>query len=224
MKTGFHILVVLVMIAILVSACAAEQPVVNPGTVPSSLQTIEAAAEDIIDFASSGNWDKINADLTDIEQAWMSYQSQADNDGASQEIRDAMISALADLKTASASKGASATLQGSNDISAAVVELFALYNPKVPADIGRLDVLERQVILDLTAKDYAAAEASLARAKSVWEQVKPSVSEHNGKNVTAEFDASLATQESALNATDDTALRSEASNALEIVDEMEQLY
>jgi hypothetical protein len=105
-----------------------------------------------------------------------------------------------------------------------VVELFALYNSKVPADIGRLDVLERQVILDVAAKDYWAAEASLANTKSVWEKVKASVLEHNGKDVAAEFEASLAAQESALDAKDDTALTNEAKNGLEIVDALEQLY
>jgi hypothetical protein len=102
--------------------------------------------------------------------------------------------------------------------------MFALYHPKVPADIGRLDVLERQVILDIAAQDYSAAETSLVKTKSVWEEVKPSVLEHDGKNAAAEFDASLAAQESALNDKDDAVLRNEANNALEIVDEMERLY
>src|SRR6185436_19330969 len=96
------------------------------------------------------------------------------------QVQDAMNSALADLQAASASKDASATMQGSNDVSAAVVELFALYGPKVPADIGRLDVLERQVILDVAAKDYTAATKSLAKTMSVWREVKPSVLAHEG--------------------------------------------
>ena len=223
MKNRMQLLLIPIAI-IALSACGAQPLSNSAGVIPNDLQTIEAAAEDIIDFAPSGNWDKISADVTDIGNAWKSYQPQASKDGASQEIQDAMTSALTKLETASASKDASSTMQSSNDVSAAVVELFALYSPKIPADIGRLDVLERQVILDVAAKDYAAAEATLARAKSVWEQVKPSVLEHNGKNVAAEFDASLATQESALNAKDDAALRSEASNGLEIVDEMERLY
>ena len=151
---------------------------------------MKPAAEDIIDFAPSGDWDKISKDVTDIESAWKAYQPKASQDGGSQEIQDAMNSALATLKAASASKDASATMQGSNDVSAAVVELFALYGPKVPADIGRLDVLERQVILDVAAKDYSAAKASLAKTMSVWGEVKPSVletmakmSQHNSRKV-----------------------------------------
>ena len=221
MNIRIQLLVLLLFVSIFNSACAAEQPETKPSSVPSTLQTIEAAAEDIIDFAPSGNRDKISGDVADIENAWKSYQPQASKDGASQEIQKAMISALSELQTALSAKNPAATMQASNNVSAAVVELFALYNPKVPADIGRLNVLERQVILDVAAKNYTAATTSLAKTKSVWKEVKSSVLEHAGRNVAAEFEASLTIQESALNDKDGTALTSEASNGLGIVDKME---
>jgi hypothetical protein len=224
MKNHIRPLIWLMLIAvILLTACGAKTPS-NPGVVPNSLQTIEADAEDIIDFAPSGNWDRIGTDVTDIENAWKSYQPQAGNDGASQEIQGAMTSALTQLEMASAAKDSAGTMQASNDISAAVVDLFALYDPTIPANIGRLDVLERQVILDIAANDYTAAMTSLANTKSDWEKVKSSVLEHNGQDVAAEFESSLAKQESALDAKDQAALTSEAKNALEIVDALEELY
>jgi hypothetical protein len=224
MKKRIH-LIVLFTIATLLTACGAQvASTSNPGTVPGDLQTIEAAAEDIIDFAPSGNWDKISADTTDIANAWKAYQPLAGKAGASDELQTAMTSALTQLQSASASEDAATTMQASNNVSAAVVELFALYNPNIPADIGRLDVLERQVILDVAAGDYAAADTSLSKTKSVWEHVKPSVLEHNGKDVAAQFEASLAAQESALDAKDEAALTGEAGDGLEIVDLLEQLY
>ena len=225
MKNRIELFSMLITVIIL-AACGAK-PIstrASPGALPNSLVTIEAAAEDIIDFAPSGDWDKISADVTDIDNAWKFYEPQAKKDGASQEIQDAMNSALAELETASASKDASATMQGSNDVSAAVVELFALYSPKVPADIGRLDVLERQVILDVAAKDYSAATKSLSKTMSVWREVKPSVLEHNGKDVAAQFDASLEIQAVAVDSKNDTQLTTEARNGLEIVDALEGLY
>ena len=224
MKTRIQFFILLWIVSIFTIACAAEQPKAKPGIVPDALQTIEAAAEDIIDFAPSGNWDKISGDVTDIENAWNSYQPQASKDGASQENQDAMTSALSELQAAVSAKDPKETMQASNNVSAAIVELFALYHPKVPADIGRLDVLERQVILDVAAKNYTAATASLVRIKSVWKEVKSSVLEHTGKNVVTEYEASLSTQESALNGKNDSGLTSEANNGLEIVDKMEQLY
>ena len=224
MKNHVQSLVWLTLIAIiLLTACGVKTPS-NLGVVPNSLQTIEADAEDIIDFAPIGNWDKIGADVTGIENAWKSYQPQAGKDGASREIQAALTSALTQLETASTAKDSADTMQASNNISAAVVELFALYHPTIPADIGRLDVLERQIILDIAANDYSAARTSLANTKSDWEKVKSSVLEHNGQEVAAEFEASLTQQESALDAKDEVALTSEAKNALEIVDALEELY
>ena len=217
----------LILIPVLVMNACAAKPAATPaptGALPNSLVTIEAAAEDIIDFAPSGDWDKINKDVTDISNAWKAYQPQASKNGASQEIQDAMKSALSDLQAASASTDSSATMQGSNDVSAAVVELFALYSPKVPADIGRLDVLERQVILDVAAKDYSAATKSLSKTMSVWREVKPSVLAHDGKDVAAQFQESLDTQVVRLDSKNYKDLTNEARNALEIVDALEGLY
>jgi predicted small lipoprotein YifL len=224
MKNHFRSLVVLsLIVVVLLAACGVATPI-GPVVVPGSLQAIEAAAEDIIDFAPSGNWDKIGTDVSDISNAWKAYQPQAGKDGASQDIQGSMTSALTQLETASTAKDSAATMQASNNISAAVVELFALYEVTVPVDIGRLDVLERQVILDVAANDFSAAVASLDKTKSAWERVKPSVLEHKGQEVAAQFEASLATQESALDAKDAAALTDEATKALEIVDALEVLY
>jgi hypothetical protein len=224
MKNQIRPLVWLTLIVvILLTACGVKTPS-NPGVVPNALKTIEADAEDIIDFAPGGDWDKIGTDVTNIANAWKVYQPQAEKDGASQEIQDAMTSAVTQLETASTAKDSSGTMQASNDVSGAVVELFALYDSTIPVDIGRLDVLERQVILDVAANDYSAAVTSLDKTKSVWEKVKPSVLEHKGQEVAADFEASLAQQESALDVKDEAALTSEAKNALEIVDALEGLY
>ena len=235
MKNLIRIFLLLTVACCMLAACggkaseATEGPEASEanessGAMPSALQTIEAAAEDIIDFAPSGNWDKIGVDVTDISNAWKSYQPQAGEDGASKDLQDAMVAAIEKLQSASAAKDSAATMQGSNDVSAAVIEMFALYSPKIPVDIGRLDVLERQIILDVAAHDYSAAMMSFEHTKSVWEEVKPSVLEHNGKDVAADFEASLAAQESELNAKDDTSLTNDARDALEIVDALERLY
>src|SRR5690349_15525692 len=224
MKTPCLILMLVIVSLPVLSACGVQPASLPAGVVPQDLVTIEAAAEDIIDFAPSGNWDKINQDVTDIEAAWKSYEPQSKKDGAAQEVDDLMNSALAALETASQSKDASATMQGSNDVSAAVVELFALYNPVIPADIGRLDVLERQVILDVAADDYSAAMETMAKTRSAWESVKDSVLEHSGKDVAAQFEASLEAQAAALDAKDIEALTREASAALELVDALERLF
>lgn len=217
------VILLLVAVATILTACGIK-PAASYKIVPDSLQTIEGAAEDIIDFASSGNWEKINADVASIADAWQTYQQQARKDGAPQSTQDALTAAIAELQVASATKDAAATMQSANDLSAVVVELFDIYNPKIPADIGRLDVWERQIVLDITADNYDAATISLSKVKTVWENVKSSVLEQNGKDVAALFEASIATQENTLKAKNSAALINEAKNGLEIVDALEQLY
>lgn len=215
-------------IALIVSftflAACGVLPASNSSAVPRDLQAMEEAAEDIIDFVPRGDWERVATDVTDMAAAWKAYQPVAAQVGASQELQDALTSALTELQTAAASQDPAATMQASNDVSAAVIEMFALHSPKIPVDIGRLDVIERQVILDIARQDYAAAEASLANARSAWESVKASVLDHNGQQVADQFEASLAAQASALAARDTAALTREASNALEIVDSLEDLY
>jgi len=59
---------------------------------------------------------------------------------------------------------------------------------------------------------------------TLWEKVKPTVMEHNGEDVIAQFEASLATQKSALEAQDAAALTNEAKIALELVDALEDVF
>ncbi len=194
------------------------------GVVPDPLQTMEEAAEDIIDMAPGGKWDTIAKDTTAIAGAWTTYQPQAAAAGASQTTQDALSTALTRLQTASAAKNPQDTMQAANDLSAAVIEMFALYNPTIPAAVGQLDVLERQVVLDVAADDYTAAAATLARAQAVWESVKASVLSHDGMKVAAQFEESLAAQAAAIQAKDKRAVATEANNGLELVDGLETLY
>ena len=224
MKKRIQLLtLLLVVVATALTGCG-RKPTVSNGVVPDSLQTIEGAAEDIIDLVPLGNWKKIDADVVSIADTWQTYQPQAGKDGASQSIQAALSTSLAELQTASTAKDSAATMQSANDLSAMVVELFDIYKPKTPPDIGRLDVWERQIVLDVAANNFEAATTSLAKVKAIWESVKSSVLEHNGKNVAAKFEDSIATQENDLNAKDSVALVNEAKNGLKIVDALEQLY
>ncbi|MGC8960521.1 MAG: hypothetical protein ACP5OO_12220 [Chloroflexia bacterium] len=194
------------------------------GVVPTPLQTIEGAAEDIIDLAPSGNWDKINADVAAIASAWQAYLPQATQDGADQKTIDTLSSALEQLKIAIANQDAAASMQSANAISAAVVDLFEVYHPAVPADIGRLDVYGRQIVLDVQAGNWEAARNSLRAEQEVFARLKQSLSEHNGADIIHRYEASLEAQEAGLQSRDATALINAAQDALEIVDAMESLY
>ena len=205
------------------NACVRVPPAPT-GIVPDDLATIEAQAEDIIDVAPGGNWETIRSDFAAISDAWQSYQPRAKKDGATQAMLDSFDSALANLKAAADAQDKTGTMQASNDISAVVVDLFDLYQPAIPANVGRLDVLERQVVLDAAADNFTGVSADLAEINQVWETLKPSVVAHDGQEAAGQFEASLSNQASALQTKDTSTLTYEAMNALELVDVMEQLY
>ncbi len=195
-----------------------------PGTVPASLQTIEAQAEAIIDDVPGGDWTKVNADVVPIADAWKAYQAQASADGAPQALQDAFAAALGGLQQATSVKNAADTMQSANDVSAAVIDLFSMYHPAVPPDLGRLDVFEREVVLDAGDQDFTAVADSLAKIDAIWARLKPSVLAHKGADVAKQFEASVAAQQAALKAKDGSAITTEANKGLELVDAIEKVY
>jgi hypothetical protein len=195
----------------------------KPGIVPEPLITLEAQAEDIIDIVPAGEWGKVTADIAAITKAWNAYQPQAANDHVPQPFQDALMAASDRLQKTSAAKDAPGTLQAANDLSAAVVDLFTAYHPAEPIDLGWLDVLERQAVLDAPGDDGAAAD-SLAKINAVWVRLKPVILAHNGSDAATRFENSLTTQQQALSSKQAAALTAEATNGLELVDALEELF
>jgi hypothetical protein len=191
--------------------------------VPEPLNTLEAQAEDIIDSVPGGDWRKVTADVAAIDKAWQAYQSQAKDDHIPQPFQDALTIALDHLQKTSAAKDAPGTQQAANDMSAAVVDLFTVYHPALPTDLGWLDVLERQVVLDVRGDDRAAAD-SLAKINAVWVRLKSVILAHNGSDLATRFENSLMAQQQALSSKQAAALTAEAMNGLELVDALEELF
>jgi hypothetical protein len=138
--------------------------------------------------------------------------------------RYAFNAALTALQTFATAKDGAGTMQAVNDLSAAIVDMYATYNPTTPVDIGRLDVLERQVVLDGQAGNYEAATLTLMETNTVWNRVKPMVLEHSGADVAKEFETSLQLQTEAVTSAKGEALTTEASRGLEIVDALEGVF
>ena len=197
------------------------------GIVPKKLNKIERCAEDVIDQIMAGNWDKADVSVTSIATTWADYQIQASKDGATAATLETLSTALKRLQEHSSARRAHKAMCSANDICGAVMDLFALYHPKIPVEIGRLDVLERRVLLDAMADDLNAKDAiagDLANVVRLWETVKPSVLVHKGEAVARQFDTSLAKQKLAIDGKNAAAAKAEAENALELVDALEKLY
>jgi hypothetical protein len=196
----------------------------KPGIAPDPLATLEVRAEDIIDMVPGGDWGKVTADIAAMATAWQAYQAQALSDHVPQPFQDALAGALERLQKSAAAKDAPGSLQAANDLSAAVLDFVTVYHPAEPTDMGWLDVLERQVVLDSAAADWGAAADSLAQTNAVWFRLKPVILAHNGSDAATQFENSLATQQAALSNKQAAALASAAKDSLELVDGLEKLF
>lgn len=206
------------------AAAATAKEAAAQGVVPGSLMTVEEKGEDVIDQVSAGAWDGVADDLATIADAWKTYRDRVTADAAPLEPQKALSDALTRLQAAAAEKDRTAVLRSVDDMIAAAIDLFDVYNPAVPTDLGRLDVAERRVALDASLGDLDAAGSGVDQVAEIWGRLRPSVTDHGGQGVATDFDASLAGQREALAAKGADKLQTEAKNAQELVDRMEKLY
>jgi len=209
---------------------AGEQPTrtqpqasAETGSVPQPVLDMENDAEDAIDQVLSGRWDGVTTDAGSLADTWTEFLSSSDASGVSADQRAAMDKAISGLKAAAQSQDAIAARQSANDISKVIVDVFDLFQHKVPSDIGRLDWQERQVLIDIDRADWTAVTADLAQLRQTFSRAKPGVLAAGGDREAADFEASLNEQDR-LAAAQDPAIVDEGNVALELVDDLEGVY
>src|SRR5205809_291590 len=129
--------------------------------------------------------------------------------------RRAMNKAISDLRATAQSQDALGARQAANDVSKVIVDVFDLFEHKVPSDIGRLDWQERQVLIDADRGDWNAVAGDLAQLRQTFNRAKPGVLAAGGERQTADFEASLNEQDR-LAAAKDPGIVDEAELALAV--------
>jgi hypothetical protein len=201
------------------------------GTLPGALDFIESHAEKIMDatpksWNSPWKWWKVSAEFALVTEAWKKYKPKAKSDGAPQAFIDEGDAVLAELKAAIVSKDAPETRQAANDVRAAVIDLMNYYNPEVPADIARLEILEAELRLDVQEGDWVAATIDHAKAAdAVWARLRPFVKKLNGgKALANELNELFAQQAQALEDEDKKEVNKLAGEIIQVADELSELY
>lgn len=192
--------------------------------VPDTLVSIEGGAEAIFDNVSKGDWTAVSREVKNIQSGWKQYLAQDIEEFVPMAFQKAMDQALQELQTAVTDKDILAAQQAANNVSFAVVDLFTYYNPSTPTDLGRMDALERQVLIDLEAGDLIEATDTLAQATAIWVRLRPFALAQDGVEASLPFETSLNAQVAALANEDTEAVISEVANGLELVDVMERLF
>lgn len=236
MRKPFLVFCSLLFLALLAVACggssnegseeaeeAEEGEEASAGGVPRAVLTIEGDAEDAIDMVFAGKWDRVTADAESIATSWSEFAASSDGSGLTYAQRQAMDKATSDLSAAAEAEDELAARQAANDVSKVIVDVFDLFDFKVPSDVGRLDWLERQVIIDVDRDDWSAVAGDVGQTRETFDRVKAGVIAAGGEQEARVFEASVAKQDQ-LAASRDAAIIDEANIALELVDDLESVY
>jgi len=220
-RSRFAVVLVLLAGATAAVGCGddADSGSISSQPVPVPLVALEERAEDIIDQVPKARWARIGSDVVVVRRAWDRYG--ADARAVDPGLARRLDGAVRRLDAVTVVEDPSATAQAANDVSAPVVELFGRYASGHPVQVGRLDVIGRQIVIDAQRDDLAAARRQVERARSEWRSVRASVIAHGGRAVAGRSDATLARLTAA---TDRAALVRDARVLLELVDGMERRY
>jgi hypothetical protein len=195
--------------------------------IPTELARLESMSEDTYDLASSGKFSEVKKNATKIHTAWKSYRGQAARDGASPQLVARMDNAVTALVAAAprARPGETVKLARIADaVSADMDQFYALYRPTTPTAIMKLDYLGREMVLDGTAGDFAAANRHAQEAGSVWSALKPQILRAKGAKEAKAYEQSLAELQSGLGTRDGTTVVKASNAGLEDLDAMEKLF
>jgi len=190
---------------------------------PSSLQAMEQEAEEVITLAGEEKWAAVGQKLAAISTTWEEYVPQIPVEAASEKFEQVQAQ-IEILRAYAQVRERVNTMQAANDLSGLVVDLFELYHPDVPVGLERLDIAERQVLLDAEGGNLEMAQIAIDKSRGYWNQLKAAVIYHGGEQLSEKFEASLDLQHDYLKAGNQDLLSEEVENALEILDMIEDLF
>jgi hypothetical protein len=166
----------------------------------------------------------VAAAAASLDRDWQAFRPQAQAAGATAAVLDATDQAVAGLDDAAAGTDGLAMARAANAVSAAMPDLFSLFQPAVPPALLTLDGLGRELVLDGKEADFTAASGHLASLSAAWESARAQVVAAGGTTEAAQYDAALSALDADTSASDPARLQTDANAGLDLVDAMEKLF
>jgi hypothetical protein len=196
------------------ATATATQPPLSPAA--AATEEIGHNAENLYDWARSGDWAKAQADLTALKTALANLKStgQATDLHGADEL-------LAAIEKAVQAHDARALMHAANDMTRSAAEITRQFDQKVPVEVTLLDYYGRE--LELWAEEGNTARLNETRTKlrETWDKVRPGVVAKGGNTEAAQFDALVAQLAKATTPKDFTAV---ATPILNSVDALENVF
>lgn len=182
---------------------------------PASIELLGRLGEDAFDYASAGQWPKLDAALDSMRLA---ADELGRTEPAQRESLTAVIQALAAGRT---SKRRDVAMRAANETTRLAAQLSASYKPPVPADVALLDYEGRELEIWGRSGNLPRLEAAQRRTRDIWATLRPSVVARGGTHEAARFDTLVARLSTARTAAQYAAL---AKPILDEVDALERVF
>ena len=206
------------------SSEAAEEGREEGGSVPASLGTLESGAEDAVDQAHARDRAAVVRTARKVLQA---ARGRAGADLREAGVAPVEITALQDrarlLDGIAARASFARVALAANSISGLMPALYARFEDPVPPDVLKLDYLDREAQLRSQAGDRASVPPIVKGLAATWAKLRPDVIDAGGEAVAARYADHVRAMRRLARAAG-RPLEREASNGLELVDELESQF
>ena len=187
---------------------------------PPQIDKIESASEDIIDDISGNDWAAAQSKVAQIKTNLSELKPILLSASVSTDIIDGISSAVDGLKTAVSSKESYESRLQANHISKYVPDIADFYISTLPTDIGRLDYLGWEIILNAENADWPSASNNFDIASGLWIGLKSKMSA-TYKNDIDGVQSNVDSLKAAIDKKDSSATTKQANALLENVDLLE---
>ena len=197
---------------------------VQAAPVPSAVKAVESSAEDLVDFALSGDRPGMAATAARLTAV-------ANGPAASSLTRSGVSSAkIVELELA-ANRAARLAAHGSfvrvalaaNAVSGLMPGLYAHFHDRVPPSVLALDYFDREAQLRSLVHERKQVGVSVKRLASTWVRLRPTVVAAGGAASAAAYDKHVAAMKRLLHGGLKN-VREEALHGLALVDQLEQVF
>jgi hypothetical protein len=211
----------LVLIAALTGFAASA---VEAAPVPTSLKAVESSAEDLVDFALSG-------DRRETAATAAKLTALARGPAGATLTRSGVASAKIVELELTANRVARLAPDGSfvrvalaaNAVSGLMPGLYAHFQDRVPPSVLALDYLDREAQLRSLTRERKQVGRAVKRLASTWVRLRPKVVVADGTASAAAYDKHVAAMKRLVHGAL-TNVRKEAVHGLALVDQLEQVF
>jgi hypothetical protein len=201
---------------------ARAAPIRTP--LPDVLTDLESGAEDIVDYALSGDRSSAISAAADVKASANGPAAKAlTASGVSAPKVRALESRAKRLARVARNAPLVQIALTANAVSQLMPDLYAHFRNRVPPSILALDYFDREAQLRSLARQSANVTVAVEGLRATWPRVRPKVRAAGGREEAAAFDLHVRTM-AGLRSGAAKKVQAEAIRGLELVDELERVF